>query len=171
MNRAFSLKNLSLVVATLSILLGSFYPSARAGETDARVKAALEQAGMKYEVTSDGDFKVIVTCPNDRTQVVLINSNTNKINGTTVELREVYALAYKSPGLLSSEISDKMMRQSHDKKIGSWEIIRTSSNNNLAIFNAKIDAKLDDNSLVKIINSIGLVADNMEKELTNKDEY
>jgi hypothetical protein len=171
MNRAFSLKNLSVVVATLFVSIGSFYPIANAGETDARVKAALEKAGIKYEITSDGDFKVLVTCPNDRTQVVLIDSNTNKMNGTTVELREVYALAYKSPGILSAELSDKMMRQSHEKKIGSWEIIRTNSNNNLAIFTAKVDAKLDENSLAKIINSIGLVADNMEKEISNKDEY
>jgi hypothetical protein len=171
MNHPFNLKSLgAIALATLTIFatLGS---KANAGEVDARMRSALEQAGLKYEITSDSDFKVLVPCKDKRTQVVLINSDTNKINDTNLEFREVYALAYKSKSALPAEMSNKMMQESNRKKIGSWEIIRTSGGINLAVFNAKIPADLSSENLVQIINSVGLVADEMEKTITTEDTF
>ena len=171
MNRPFNLKNLAAIVLATSTILAMTGSKASAGEVDARIRSALEQAGLKYEITSDSDFKVIVPCKDNRTQVVLINSDTSKINDTNLEFREVYALAYKSSTALSADLSNKMMQESNRKKIGSWEIIKTSGGVNLVVFNAKIYADINSQNLVKIINSVGLVADEMEKSITTEDTF
>jgi hypothetical protein len=171
MNNSFNLKSQSLIaIATVSIALGSLQHVNAAEQEDGRVRAALEKAGVEFQVTDDKTFKVIVKLKSGRTQVVLIDSNTSKIDGTNMEFREVYALAHKVKGNLPEELSNKMMKQSHDKKIGAWEIIQ-GSDNDLAVFTAKIDSNFNGKNLAKIINSVGLVADTMEQEISSKDEY
>jgi hypothetical protein len=171
MNNSFYLKSRSLIaIATASIVLGALQPANAAEQEDGRVRAALEKAGVEFTVTDDKTFKVIVKLKNGRTQVVLIDSNTSKINGTNMEFREVYALAHKVQGNLPEELSNKMMKQSHDKKIGAWELI-DGTGTALAVFTAKVDSNLNDKNLVKIINSVGLVADAMEEDISSKDEY
>jgi opacity protein-like surface antigen len=171
MNNSFNLKNLSLVaIATASLALGALQPVNAAEQEDGRVRAALEKAGVEFTVTDDKTFKVIVKLKGGRTQVVLIDSNTSKIKGTNMEFREVYALAHKVEDNLPADLSNKMMKQSHDKKIGAWELIQ-GNGTSLAIFTAKVDAGLNDTNIVKIINSVGLVADTMEEEISGKDEY
>jgi hypothetical protein len=171
MNHPFNLTSLVAIVLTTSTILAMTGSKANAGEVDARIRSALEQAGLKYEITSDSDFKVLVQCRDNRTQVVLINSDTSKINDTNLELREVYALAYKSTSALPADLSNKMMQDSNRKKIGAWEIIKTSGGVNLVVFNAKILADTSSQNLVKIINSVGLVADEMEKSITPEDTF
>jgi hypothetical protein len=171
MNDSLNLKSLSLIaIATASIAFGALQPANAAEQEDGRVRAALEKAGIEFQVTNDKTFKVIVKLKGGRTQVVLIDSDTSKINGTNMEFREVYALAHKVEGNLPEELSNKMMKQSHDKKIGAWESIQ-GNDTNLAVFTAKIDASLNGTNLAKIINSVGLVADTMESEISDKDEY
>ncbi len=172
MTNSFNLKSLSLVaMATASLVMGTLHPAnAAAEEEDGRVRAALTKAGVEFQVTNDKTFKVIIKLKGGRTQVVLIDSNTSTIKGTNMEFREVYALAHKVEGPLPGNLTNKMMKQSHDKKIGAWEIIE-GNGSSLAVFTAKIDAGLNDTNLVKIINSIGLVADTMEEEISSQDEY
>ncbi len=171
MNRPFKLKSLATIAIATSTIFATLGSKADAGEVDARIRSALEQAGIKYEITSDSDFKVLVPCRDKRTQVVLINSDTSKINDTNLEFREVYALAYKNNSSLPAEMSYKMMQESNRKKIGSWEIIKTSNGTNLVVFNAKIPADTSSENLVRIITSIGLVADEMEKSITTEDAF
>jgi hypothetical protein len=171
MNRPLNFKSLVAIVITTSTILMTTGSNANAGEVDARIRSALEQAGLKYEITSDSDFKVIVSCKDNRTQVVLINSDTSKINDTNLEFREVYALAYKSSNPLPAELSNRMMQESNRKKIGSWEIIKNSGGVNLVVFNAKIPADTIGQNLVKIINSVGLVADEIEKSIATEDAF
>lgn len=172
MNNSLNLKNLALVaIATVSVVMGALQPAnAAAEEEDGRVRAALTKAGIKFEVTNDKTFKVIVELKDGRTQVVLIDSNTSKIKGTNMEFREVYALAHKVEGELPAKLSNKMMKESHDKKIGAWELIQ-GNGTSLAVFTAKVDAELSDTNLAKIINSVGLVADTMEADISGKDEF
>jgi hypothetical protein len=171
MKRSINFKHLSLIsIATLALILGAIQPASTAEQEDGRVRAALVKAGVEFTVTNDKQFKVVIKLKNGRTHVVLIDSSTNKINGTNLEFREVYALAHKVDGILSETITNKMMKESHDKKIGAWELIANSSTS-LAVFTAKVDANLNDTSLARIINSVGLVADTMELEISGKDDY
>jgi hypothetical protein len=171
MNRAFNLKNLSLVsIATLSMFFANLSPAA-AGTPDTRVKAALTKAGLKYELTSDGDFKVTMKFEDGRTQVVLINSNTETLKDTNMEIREITAIAYKTSGNLPAEVANILMKDSQKRKIGAWEVIATSSGTSAAIFDAKIAADASGDNLVKVLQLVAIRADVMEKELTSKDDF
>lgn len=171
MNPLFNLKPLSLAtIATLSLVLGYFQP-AYAGTADPRVKAALDKAGLKYEVTTDGDFKVLMRFDDTRTQIILINSNTEKLKETNLEIREVYSAAYKTNGNLPPEVANQLMKDSQKRKIGAWELISMSNGTSMAIFNAKVGADISGDNLEKVISLVGVRADVMEKELTSEDKF
>jgi DNA integrity scanning protein DisA with diadenylate cyclase activity len=168
-----NLKSIALMtIVTCSIVIDTFQ-SANAVEVDARVGKALDSAGVEYKIIpSDKTYKTSIKLKGGRTQVVLID-DTSKINGTSMEFREVYSLTYVINGELSQELANKMMMQSSSKKIGAWQIIKQQgSSSKLLVFTAKIDAEMNGANLKKIIDSVGLSADKMENELTNgKDDY
>lgn len=171
MNPLFNLKPLSLAtIATLSLVLGCFQP-AYAGTADPRVKATLDKAGLKYEITADGDFKVLMKFDDTRSQIILINSNTEKIKETNLEIREVYSAAYKTNGNLPLEIANQLMKDSQKRKIGAWELISMGNGTAMAVFNAKVGTDISGDNLEKVINLVGVRADVMEKELTSEDKF
>ncbi len=165
------LKNLSLVTFVTLVLGWSHLQPAQAGAADPRVKTALDKAGMKYELTDDGDYKVTLEFDDNRSQVVLINSNTEKLNDTNMEVREIYAVGYKATGSLTGEIANTMLKDSQKRKIGAWELVGLAGGKLLAVFNAKVNIDTSADNLAKIIQQVAIRADNMEKELTNKDDF
>jgi hypothetical protein len=170
-NRLFNLKPLSIAtVATLSLVFGYLQP-ADAGAPDSRVKSALDKAGLKYEMTAEGDFKVLIRFDDTRTQIVLINSNTEKLKETNMEIREVYSVAYQTSGNLPVEVANQLMKDSQKRKIGSWESISINSGTSMAVFNAKISAEISGENLERVIRLVGIRADVMEKELTSADKF
>jgi hypothetical protein len=170
-NHSFNLKPLSLAtIATLSLILGCLQP-AYAGTADPRIKAALDKAGLQYEVTSDGDFKVVFKFEDKRTQLILINSNTERLKETNMEIREIYSVAYKTSGNLPVEVANQLMKDSQKRKIGAWELINTNSGTSLAIFDAKIGADISNDNLMKVMRLVAIRADNMEQELTGEDKF
>jgi DNA integrity scanning protein DisA with diadenylate cyclase activity len=169
-----NLKSISIMaIATCSIVIDTFQV-ANAVEVDARVGKALESAGVAYKIIpSDKTYKTSIKLKGGRSQVVLIDSDTSKVNGSNMEFREVYSLTYAIDGELSQEMANRVMMQSSSKKIGAWQIIKQQgSSNKLLVFTAKIDAEMSGANLKRIIDSVGLSADKMENELTNgKDDY
>ena len=169
MNRSLNLKNLSIAaLTTLTLGLSSLSP-AFAGTPDPRIKAALDAAEIKYELSKDGNYKVTLPLPEGRTQLVLINSAVSKL--TNMEIREITSVAYKGTGALSPEIAIKLMKDSSNRTIGAWELL-SSDTTSLAVFNAKVPSDLSTKALVETILRVAVVADILEKELTNgKDDF
>jgi hypothetical protein len=172
MNHSFHLKSISLVIISILSVLFSPIDPAHAGTADAKVKAALDKAGLQYQVTGDGDFKVLINIDGKRTQQVVVFSNIEKINGTPMEIREIFSFAYKGSGTLSADIANKMMKDSRTKKIGAWELVSVNNGATIvAAFDAKIPADTNAESLVSVIQFVAISADLMEKEVTNKDDF
>ncbi len=138
-------------------------------KTDARVKVALDKAGLKYKVDEDGDFKLVMELPNGRSQLVLVRSSTQKINDN-LEIREIIAPAYKSTGTLSTEIANQLLNDSARKKLGAWQTVKDDTSS-VATFCSKVMANTDAESLVASIQATVLSADEMEKQLTSKDDF
>jgi hypothetical protein len=151
---------------------------------DPRVKAALDQMGYKYELDKNNDYKLTPirteqtgtsadNKPIWRSQLVYVNSNTEKYG--SLEIREVLAPAFLSNGPLSAEIANRLLRENNTVKLGSWRVVLINSGPNagkyLAMFAAQINAVSDSESLRLAIKSVILIADRMEKELTNADDY
>jgi hypothetical protein len=170
-NRSFKLKPLLIAtITTLALCFSSLQP-ADAGTADPRIKAVLDKAGMKYEITADGDFKVVMRFDDTRTQLILINSNTERLNETNMEIREIYSVAYRANGSISVEVANQLMKDSQKRKIGAWEIISLENGSSMAVFDAKVNADISSENLEKVIRLVGIRADVMEKELTNEDKF
>jgi hypothetical protein len=172
MNPFSYLRSISLTaIVTTALVCGALQP-AHAAPPDPRIKMALDKSGLQYEITSDGDFKVIFKFNEDnRSQVILINSNTERIQETNIEVREIYSVGYKINGNLPGQVANQLMKDSQKRKIGAWELINTSSGVSLAVFDAKISADTSTDNLIKIMRLVAIRADNMEQELTGKDEF
>lgn len=168
-NRSLNLKNLSIAaLSTLTLGLSSFQP-AFAGTPDPRIKAALDAQEIKYELSKDGNYKVTLPVGSGRTQLVLINSAVSKL--TNMEIREVTSVAYKGSGVFPPEMAVKLMKDSSNRTIGAWELLANDTTS-LAVFNAKVPSDLPAKSLVETILRVAVVADTVEKDLTNgKDDF
>lgn len=151
---------------------------------DPRVKAALDEIGYKYELDANNDYKLTpiqteqvgTTAdgkPKWRTQLVYVNSNTEKYG--SLEIREVLAPAFLSDGPLATTVANRLLRENNSVKLGSWRLVVINSGPNtgkyLAMYAAQISATSDAETLRLTIKSVILIADRMEKELTNADDY
>jgi hypothetical protein len=138
---------------------------------DARVKALLEQIGYKYELTVDGDFKLVpITTDNGRSQLAYIISRTQQYG--TLEIREVMSPAYSSTGPLPAVVANRLLRENSEVKLGAWRVEpHANGQKSLALFAVQVAAGCDAETLRLAIKSVILVADRMEKELTATDDY
>ena len=148
-------------------------PQTNARTADPRVKAALDRLGIQYEVDRDGDYKLTRNVPdsNGRTQLVFIDSKTYPVEGIG-EIREIWAPAIRSTTPLSSSVANRLLRNSFQMKLGAWEIYGGSrAQAYMAVFSAKVGAELDSDTLRTTIDLVMQNADQMEKELTGKDDF
>lgn len=138
---------------------------------DPRVRALLDQIGYKYELTPDGDFKILPTKTEDgRSQLAYVNSNTQQYS--SLEIREVMSPAYLSRGPLSAAVANRLLRENNEVKFGAWRVeLHDNDQKYLALFAVQISANCDAETLRLAIKSVLLVADRMEKELTGTDDY
>ncbi len=175
------LASLLLFTPVVSAQLGN---PAKKPAADPRVKAALDEIGYKFEMNADNDYKLLPIeteqagtsadgKPIWRSQLVYVNSNTEKYG--SLEIREVLAPAFLSDGPLSAVVANRLLRENNTVKLGSWRLVAINSGPNagkyLLMYAAQIGANSDAESLRLTIKSVILIADRMEKELTNKDDY
>lgn len=143
-------------------------PQVRTGG-DPRVRAALDQVGIKYEIDSDGDYRLILPATGNRTQLVFINSKTEKY--ANLEVREVWSEVLRNEGPLPASIANKLLRNSFEVKIGAWQTMYSQQRNlYIAVFAAKIAADTDGATLQTVLRSVIDTSDKMELELTGKDD-
>ncbi|MEO0085319.1 MAG: hypothetical protein ABIK37_01670 [candidate division WOR-3 bacterium] len=158
-------------VAVLSLTAAASAQLGSAKTGDPRVRKALNEAGLEFTVDDDGDFKLIRTLDDGRTQLVYINSGTETFKN--LEIREVWAPAHKTVGQFPAKVANDLLLDSFRKKIGAWQTMHKESDDSyLAVFAAKIDADADAASLSACVKAVAESADEMEEKLTgDKDEY
>ena len=150
------------VIAVWGMLLG-MAGTMLADAPDMRVKNRLDAREFKYEITKAGNFKAIIECDNERTQLVYINSATERLGN--MEIREVWSLGYK--GTLTNSIMRRMLRSGEEFKLGAWGC---NEDEDRAYFTAKIPANLPAADLVKVIFAVGKAADKLEAESLGNDD-
>ena len=88
-----SLFKIALIV---SLALAFVLPvAAQSKPADSRVQLMLDKIGQKYTVTKSSNFSVEIGTTGTRTQLVTIQSTTEKYQG--VEIREIYSIAGSFP--------------------------------------------------------------------------
>jgi len=147
----------------------SSLPEDRAvGNPDPRVEKALKKLGLKYEVDKDGDFKLIFSVEDDRTQVVFINSTTETLG--KMEIREIWSPTAKFSSTPPSALSQALLEKNSTFKIGSYQY-KKSGGNYYLVFSAHLSAEAPAEELGSIVAAVAKTADATEKEIMQSDDY
>lgn len=148
-----------------AVVLAAAVGSAVAGEPDRATGRLLDSLDYKYEVDEDGDYKLVFDLDNNRTQLVFVRSSVETFGAHHV--REIWSPGYKSPSpQFSAAVANRLLEDSNESKMGSWV-----KQGDLAMFVVKIDADSTAEQLSDAIDAASRSADEMELELTKKDEY
>ncbi|MBP5300353.1 MAG: hypothetical protein J6Y80_03010 [Victivallales bacterium] len=139
-------------------------PEAKKPEADARIAAALDRMEVKYEVDEDGDYRIIIPCDDDRSQLVFVNSNIE--NYGEFEIREVWSIGYRHENSVPPAIVKKAAKLSGDYIVGAWEMV---GDEKLAMV-AKVPANLADDTLIGTIVAVGRRADKFEMDTLGTDD-
>ena len=138
-----------------------------APKSDARVRAALNEAGLKFEVDSDGDYRVILKYESSgRSQLVFINSDTEKFEN--MEIREVWSIGAESKSGFTRPQLESLLKLNNGYKMGSW---RLTSNGQRAIFCVTASARANAESLKAIADLVARATDELEREWLGTDDY
>ncbi len=141
--------------------LGSLALSPAAKAEDVLVKRRLDQAGMKYEVDRDGDYKVTISFGREkRTQMVFVSGTTETLGGMTIRRIFSPAAIIATDGITGSKALE-LLRESRTNKLGSWEI--EGANLYLVV---KLPDTLTTAQLQAVMMATASLADDMEIKLS-----
>lgn len=156
----------SVILGGLLVLGHAQVGKKKAG--DPRVSGLLDEAGLKSSVDNEGDFRLHNEVADGRSQLVWILSNTSELGN--LEIREIWAIAFKSPAPFSADVANQLLEENCQTKIGAWQM-RKMGDDFVAVFSAQIAADTDMGSLTTVIDAVAQTADNMEQELSEGDEW
>ncbi len=160
-----------VLVATMLATLSSEQSFAQSGVTDKvdrRVEEVLERTGWKYEIDSDGDFRLHFRFSNGRTQVVIVRSETEDVDG--LKVREIWSPGIRVTGGLDQRTAIELLRENARLSIGAWNLSNVSKDGCVAIFVVQIGAETDRETLMTAVRVAGLIADRKEKATTERDD-
>ncbi len=143
-------------------------PPEQKGAPDVRIKRILEARKIEYDLTPSGNFKVTFDLKNGRSQMAIISSATYRY--MNLDIREIVSPAYRSAGPFTAEVADRLLTDNNDKKLGAW-VMQKEKDGYYALFVTKIPADSSDESFISALRLTLEAADEMEKELTGKDEF
>jgi hypothetical protein len=156
-----------LKLALVSLFLVT---TASASAQDSRVRSALDNAGLKYTITDNGNFKIPFDMGNGRTQVVIVNSKTYEFGGA--EIREIFsvAAAVSSKSAFTQNNLFRLLELNETYKIGAWQIHGGESPYILQ-FAIRAGANTSSSILADLIKLAAKTADDMEQRLTDEDKH
>ena len=136
---------------------------------DKRVQALLDELELKYEIDSDGDFKVAFDLEEGRSHVAFIRSETTQFG--KFDIREIFAIAHISEGPLDTELANALLIYNAHVKIGSWRVMRLDDERCIVAFAAQIAANTDSRSLLTALHAVLQTADEVESKLDEEDRF
>lgn len=153
----------TLLIAALGLAIAS---TASAGTADPVIKKQLDSLKLKYEVDSDGDYKIVMDMGEGRTQLAFIRSNTETYGSNQV--REIWSPGYKSStDVLPERVANRLLEYSNTVKLGGW--VKQKSH---AVFVVKISTSASADALKDALEAAVTSADEIEQEFTGKqDEF
>lgn len=153
---------LGMVLIGLTAVASS---TAAAAAPDRALGRLLDGLQYQYEVDEDGDYKMVFDLEDDRTQLAFVRSSVETYGNH--HIREVWSPGYRSPGAqFPAPVANRLLEYSNSSKLGSWV-----KQGNTAMFVVKIDADASAEVLSDAINAAVQSADELELELTSKDEF
>ena len=138
---------------------------ALAGAPDPAVKAQLDSLDIRYDVDSDGDYKVTFDLGKGRSQVLWIRSAITSYG--SLKVREIWSPGYKYSGTdLPPKIANRLLEHSHQLILGGW-----TKQKQFAMLAVKIPVSATPQQMRDACEAAASAADEMEQEFTpGKDE-
>jgi hypothetical protein len=132
---------------------------------DPVIARQLDGLKYQYQVDDDGDYRLTFDMDQGRTQLAYVISSVEKFGN--FEVREVWAPAYRTTdGEFPAKVANRLLDDSNASKLGGWV-----KQGDMAVFVVKLAA---DATAVQLDDAIDFVlrsADQMELELTGKDDF
>lgn len=152
-------------LVSLSVLAGLAAAAAPAAAEDASVEKRLDRAGLKYEVDSDGDYKLTFNYTKEgRTQLVFVSGSTQTVSGLTV--REVFSPAGRvEKDGIGGKKALELLENSGTLKMGSWEI-----RGDVLYFVIKVLDSATATELSSLLDIAAETADDKEIELSGEQD-
>lgn len=166
--RVFALTMLLFVSASPAVNAAG--PAAAATvERDPGVAKLLDQLGYKYEVDSEGDYRLTFGMDEDedgRSQMVFVRSPVETYGSHKV--REVWSPGYLSDAdAFPADVANRLLTATQDSKLGAW-----AKQGRYAVFVVKLPADAGADELDDAVEAALRSADEMEAELTpGEDEF
>ena len=142
-----------------------------ARECDKRLIKAMDATGLKYRVDNDNDVNVVMDTTGGRTQLVIVNSATEKYAG--IEVREVWSIVGDLPkSKVTRDVLFDLMYASAKMKMGAYVLYPSKNNEGGARFHfvVQVDSESDGDTLKAIVELVAKAADEQEKNLESGDE-
>jgi hypothetical protein len=155
------------VLTTALILIPLLGAAAQDFVPDDSLKAQLDQAGLKYEVTKSGNVRVSFSITGDRSQDVFIRGRAETLDG--MDLRELWSNAGTLGADPEKDVLIGLLSGGGGETLGAWNL-EESDDGWLAYYSAKLPADLTGPDLRSAVEYIAGVADAKEKELFDTDE-
>ena len=164
------MKMLVLLFATTIFALPCQFASAQLAEHDSRVKDLLDGTDLKYEIDSDGDFKLLYEYDDGRSHIVFVNSKTESYGG--MEIREIWSVGYMTPdekATVPASVSENLVRANSLAKMGAWQV-QKMDDKEVGVFRAMVPANAGKDIVLDTMKLVGITADEKESELLSSDD-
>lgn len=135
--------------------------SAGIEKVDTRVLRALKEADIRFTIIDSGDIVVTYGIGEGDVQMVFINSDTQMYG--KLEIREIWAVAYRSEKQFSEASVRSLLERNCVIKIGAWSTLRGSTDNSI-MFSIKTDADLKATSLAEMLEFVAITASGLRTE-------
>jgi hypothetical protein len=154
------------LLAPLALTLLVLPASAQDAPSDARVEQALAQNNVNYSAEENGDYRVLFTLPNERSQLVWISPRTDTIGSLDIRRVFSYAASFDNGESLPNDWAGRLLRSNSGYIVGSWAQTGTR-----LVFSANVPADASDRVLLDTMALVMTTADDVEAELTGADDW
>ena len=128
---------------------------------DVGLERLLNEAGLNFRFVEDpGVYELTFPQDNGRTQLVIVDAKTEKIDDYAV--REISSACYH--GALTKELAMCLLDQNY--KVGAWRRV-----GDMLVFSGKAPSHVTSRDLVTILRTVATTADELEALWTGKDEF
>jgi hypothetical protein len=158
-----------LTSVVLIALIGVFASCASAidqAPQDKKIGKLLDEIKYNYQVDKDGDYLVMIRTEENKIQHIWINSAT--VSFYSVEIREIWAVAYRSNSPFSAETKNSLLKRNCVIMFGAWSVVPDNKNGEAIVFRAKLPATLNAKNLEDVITFVLITISGMEDELAKE---
>ena len=155
----------TLFIGTAGLAISQVTP-----QVDRKCQKALDKADLIYDIDSDGDFKLVVKVPDNRTQLVYVYSNTLTYDNVEVRTIMAPALVADTDDALTAETMRLLLVDNFENKMGAWEVVERPDGGIVIQYVVKPPADIKPDELRSLIGLAAIAADMIEQQITDGDE-